>query len=331
MRKTIAFILCVTILLSLCGCSLSDAVAGEKQEYIVSAFGFDHEGKQIKMLVEAIVVNTDELSSEKETVLIEGVGEAPQEAMALILSQITQPLTLGHNAIIAVGEKVTASQFDSIIDFCKSNEQINLSAMLVSCKSAKELLSCEPLSSVAVGYDVMSMVEVAENRGTVFSNRFFEVLAMLTKPLKSFTLPFLEVKEKAFSLSGFLCYKNEAPIARLGLEKGQAYSLITDKISQGELIVDKEKIKIDFSKTTYSFSDSSGLNITLNVRIKAKGNIAPLKKETENILKEFSLTGDDIFGIGNIISKKEPEMWEKIKDRYPDNFKKAIFEVNFYE
>lgn len=325
MKKLTLIVLTVIMVSLLSGCSAKEAIASDKQEYIVSSLGFDNEGGKIKMLIEAIVVNTDDLSEDKESRMITGVGINTDEAYSEITSKITQPLSLGHNAITVIGNKITEKQLQNIFEFCENEPQINIATMLIFTQNAEKLLSSEPISSVAVGYDVMSMIEVAEEKmGTIFKNRLYEVRALNNKPMKTFWVPNITAEDEKMILSGLAVFQNNRVTKILNNQEAVVLSFITDSLTRGETVIEGEKIKTDYCKVAYDFSFEEKLNITVNVNIKAKGDTELLKSKAEEMLRN-----EDIFGLGNVIYQKKPKLWEKIKENYTEYYENAERRVIF--
>ncbi len=317
-------ILCVMFFMS--GCSAKEAIASDKQEYIVSSLGFDGKEDGIKMIIEAIVVNTDDLEEEKESRLIIGEGKNINEAYGKIISKTTQPLSLGHNAITVIGEKVTPKQLDEIFEFCRENTQINIATMLIYSENAEKLLSAKAVSSVAVGYDIMSMIEVSEEKqGTIFKNRLYEALALNSKPMETFCVPYITVENEEMILNGVAVYKENKVTKLLDNEQGVILSLVTDSLKRGETVIGGQKTETQYCKVTYDFSFEEKLIININIRLKAKGDKTLIKNKTEELL------GEDIFGMGNIIYQKKPKIWDKIKNSYDEYYENGEIRVNIYE
>lgn len=324
MRRFAILFFAVFSLFVLSGCSAKEAIASDKQEYIVSSIGFDNSMGGIKMIIEAVVVNTDDLKEEKESRIITGKGKNPDEAYSNIISKITQPLSLGHNAVTVIGESVTPEQLNLIFDFLKGTPQINIATMLIFSENAEELLLAKAVSSVAVGYDIMSMIEVTEEkRGTIFKNRLYEAIALNNKPMKTFWIPYIGLEKEEISIKGLAVFKENKVIRFLNNEQAVVLSLITDTLGRGEIVVLGEKIQTQYCKVTYSFDSQK---IEVNVRLKAKGDKMLIKNEAQKLLQK-----EDIFGIGNIIYQKKPKLWEKIKDNYALYYQKAEKTVNVYE
>ena len=332
MKKLSGLILCVCLVFSLCGCSAREAISSDKQEYIVASLGFDKKDNRYAMFLEAIVVNTEDMNADKQNIVIAGMGDSIEQAYSQIISKITQPLSLGHNAVTVIGRSVDSRMLKEILNYCSENKELNIGTMLISTESAEKLLECESVSSVAVGYDLMSMLEVWEEKtGQLMENRLYEAKSKTQKTLNVFSLPYTEVENEEFSLVGLSVFEDFGEICTLNTEEMGLYSLISDRVSPGEFIIGGEKIKINFSKTTYDFFLKEDLVIRVNMRLKTEGNSSLVKKKSEEFIKHQKTLGRDIFGFSNIIEKQNPKLWRKIKNDYTEYYKNSEIEVRVNE
>ena len=332
MKKVLGLILCVSVLFLLCGCSAMEAISSDKQEYIVASLGFDKQEGNYAMFMEAIVVNTEDMNAGKQNTVLEGIGGSIDEAYSQIISKITQPLSLGHNAVTVIGKSVDAEMFKEILNYCSENKELNIGSMLIFTESAEKLLASKPISSVAVGYDLISMLEVwEEETGQSIENRLYEVKSKTRKPFNVFSLPYIEVKGAEFSFDGLTVFEDYGEICPLSTEGAGLYFLVTDRVSRGEFVTEGKKTTIKFSKTTYDFSLEENLVIRVNMRLKLTGGSSFLKKKTEEFIKQQKTLGRDIFGFSNIIEKQNPKLWRKIKNNYTEYFKNSKIEVRVNE
>lgn len=329
MKRLLSILIVICLCATISGCSAKEAIASDKQEYIVSALGFDNDGSEILMILEAIAVNSDDLTLQKQSLLITGTGKTAAEAFAEIIEKTTQPLMFSHCAVIVVGKELSGKQLENIFDFCYEKDEINLAAMFVTAEKSRKLLSCKPLSSVAMGYDIVTMAEVfGEERGIIFENLFYEIESARNKEMKTFSIPFFKVVDKKFSLNGITIFKNNRSITDLKMQEAQVFSFITNGIKKGNLILEDREIKINSSKTTYDFSFGERLRIEVNIKLDASGSEDFIKGEVEKIFSLAGESGNDIFALGNIISHQSPEIWNQIKGNYKEYFKNAMFKVN---
>lgn len=326
MKKAIAVALIMCVVFFLCGCSATEVISANQQEYIVSALGFDSEKGKVKLTVEAVAVNTEALREEEENFKISALGNTVYEAYSNALARVTQPLSLGHSGVSVIGSEINADRLEEILNFHKEQTQINISAMLVFTESAEELLNCRPTTSVAIGYDIMSMLEVAEKwQGTEFKNRLYEVNSQKLKPLKTFAIPRISVKEEKPALSGLAVFKDNKMNTLLDNEETALYCLITNSLTEGEIVLKGDKTEIKYANVKYDFGFEERLNVNVGIHLKANGNVENLKELTEEFLYK-----EDIFGIGNIIYQKDNKIWERIKTDYQDFYRNADIKVNIY-
>ncbi len=161
MKKALWFFV---LLLFLCGC--------EKQgpEYLVSSIGFDKVNDGYKVCFESVIINSEDT---KQTVkLLKGEGQTLSMAINEIEKQCTQPLLLSHCGVLVIGDSITKNELNDIATYCVKGEQITLAAFLIRTESAQKLLSVKPLSSVAVGFDIMGLLEQSKH----YKNRLFELV-----------------------------------------------------------------------------------------------------------------------------------------------------------
>ncbi len=215
MKKVITILMLVVFTVSLCGCSTKSAVVYNRGEYIVSAIGFDNDFNDIKMTVEAIVVNSDIPQDPEKSKIFSGSGTSIAQAFFEINKKITQPLMFSHTGVIAMGESLLPNQINDVLKFCYEKDEINLAAMFVATADAKELLSCKAVSSVAVGYDIMNMTQVmGEKTNFKFKNRFYEVEANRNAPSKTVSLPYFTVSDGSVIFKGVNIYEQDRLIKK---------------------------------------------------------------------------------------------------------------------
>ena len=163
-------LLIFTLLISLCGCRQTGG------EYIISSMGFDNSGGLINTCFEAIVINSE--TTESQIKLIEGKGKTVTDGIEKIKKQTTQKLLLSHCGVLVMGENLTESQINEIYEFCFNERDITLSARVVVTENAKQLLQTKPVSSIAVGYDILGLIEQYSKKDKQIKNRYFEIMAL---------------------------------------------------------------------------------------------------------------------------------------------------------
>lgn len=185
--KRLLIILPLFILL--CGCQKTSP------EYLISSIGFDNVDGQLNTCFEAIVINSE--TQDSKVKIIEGSGETVEQGIEQIEKKCTQGFLLSHCGVLVIGDTVTDSQLNNIYDYCFKNFDITLSAYFVKSNNAKELLSQEPISTIAVGYDIFGLIkQYSQSKKIRIKNRYFEIMAQD----KKVTLPEITLKEEGYYL-----------------------------------------------------------------------------------------------------------------------------------
>ena len=330
MKKLLAAILSSIVLLLTCGCSFKPTFSAGVQESIVSALGFSETENGIEAYLETIAINSEALDGEKELKILKGNGKTAFEAVAAAKSHATQGLELSHCAVVIIDNSISPAVFEKICEYCYNETEITLSVIVVCTKNSEKLLECSPSASVAVGYDIVSMLEnISLNSGVIYKNRFYELAALKEKPLNTFALPLLKADKEAFTIEGLTVFSDFKQTVSLNTEQTHLYSIITDNHSSGEFFINNNRYKLSSVKVKYDFKYNQNLNIILSVNIDSeKGNPDEIKS---NLLKELENSKglySDIFGFANLLQYFNAEIWHSIKNDYANIYKNSIFTVN---
>lgn len=173
MKKTL-LCLTVTLLLCLCGCTTNSL--NKMGSYSVAAIGFEGKDKDFSIYVEAVVVNSEDSDKPVEKMLFKGEGDTPEKAYEEAISKSAKPFSLGHCAVLVLSEDIEEQVIEDVFDFCLKERDITVSVSVVSSENVEKLLQAESFSSVAAGYDIVSILETQYKvRKIGFSNRLYEV------------------------------------------------------------------------------------------------------------------------------------------------------------
>lgn len=188
-------LLLITVILTLflCGCSAGNSITRESPEYIISSLGFDTDEENIIILMEAIVINSEDTSAEKKLIILEGKGETVSDAAKEAQTKAVLPLNFSHCGVIILGNGINREIFKEIFDYCYNKDQINLAAYFITAERTKALLSEKPIASISIGYDIMNRIESQkELSGEEYSNRFYQIAAEWEKRSPDFDIPLLK-------------------------------------------------------------------------------------------------------------------------------------------
>ncbi len=163
--------------LFLCSCKQ------ETQKYLITAIGADYDDGLYTLYFEAVVANTEEEGQKRE--IITATGRTLLETVKNIEKQATLPLLTSHCGVVAVGKGITRTKLLGIMRYCKENRNIPLSIQFIKTESPEKLLKTGPVSSISVGYDLVSMMQKSQKP---LENRLFEIYESQSPVLPKITL-----------------------------------------------------------------------------------------------------------------------------------------------
>lgn len=195
--KILKLCLCISVIVLLSGCNNWEL--NDNGKYIVSAIGIDKSQNDYVLSVEAVVVNSEDSERDIENLVFDGVSSTLEKAWVKAVEKSAKPLSLSHCAVVVLGQSIKSSDLEKIIEFCIKKEDLTVSVGFIRCFTAKEILSQKPFSSVAVGYDIASILETqyTQNKKS-FNNRLYEIYG--TKNIDG--LPLFKIAEKRVSFGG---------------------------------------------------------------------------------------------------------------------------------
>lgn len=331
MKKLCLAVIIPVLILTLTGCSAAESFSTIAHEYLVSALGFDQNGDEITAFFETVVINSEDASAEKKNELLSGSGYDIDTALRHAADKATETLELSHCAAVVISESVDKEKIKEIFEFLSKEKSITLSIILISTENAGELLSCETISSVAVGYDIMNMQQ-ANTRisGINYKNRFFELEAARKKDIKTFTLPYFKVTIGEYFIDGMTVYKEDSAVMRLDNQESSVYAIATDSQGKGILNFSDRQINVESVKTDCVLKGDIAPKIVLEAEIKTESGKEAEYEIKESIKNLFSASQElevDLFSIGNIIERKKNDFYLKIKKDYYGFYKTAELEV----
>ncbi len=174
MKKLMILLLCPLLL---CGCRQ------KPQEYLITAIGADYDGGLYTLYFEAVITNTEKDSQKRE--VLTAKGRTLLKTVEQLEKQATLPLLMSHCGVVAVGKGISRTKLLGIMRYCKENRNIPLSIQFIETESPQKLFQTEPISSISVGYDLVSMMRKTEKP---LKNRLFEIYKSQSPVLPKITL-----------------------------------------------------------------------------------------------------------------------------------------------
>lgn len=331
-RLLILFLSAVISLCSLGGCSVKKNISSYSQEYLISAMGFDQINGKLTAYLEAVIVNTEDTNAERRLELIEGNGATVKEALSNANKKTAQPLLLSHCGVVVIGNSVSPQYFSGICDYFYRENELTLSVFFVSAENASSLLSSEAISSIAVGYDIMSMLSQQSQRtGISYKNRFYQIYSAKAKPLNTVAIPYFKTTDKGYYIDGLTIFEGFAPVMRLDNTQTALYAILTDTQGSGSVLIDGKELKISSSYARWKFEKDQQLKIRLLLDLKTEKSteVQPetVKQEIEELFAASRQAGTDFFALGNILYSMKKDVWDQIQKDYVNQYKNSVLTV----
>lgn len=207
MRKFLSLsLISVICFLSLSGCSGGNKFSAATHKYIISAIGFDKENGYLTVTLEAVAINSEETGDNSKRVIISGKSKKAYDAFKLAVTNAVEPIETGHCTTVVLGKNINGKCLETILSFLNEKQDINPAISLVSSDNAVKLLKTEPISSVSIGYDLLSMQSSISRQFNIkFENRLYNFLS----EKEILLIPYFKISDKEFSLKNVHLYKNE--------------------------------------------------------------------------------------------------------------------------
>lgn len=217
----------------LVSCSFIPGYTEPEDQYMISALGFDEEGDEL-------VVSAQTSSEEGKVLAVyRGRGDSIEYAMAHLEGTDAKRIELGHCGAVVIGESVSAERLREILDYCRRNDDVTVSAGLGTAHNAFELLSREDAS----GYAIMRAMRKGEDgNGISEGGRLYSALDVLFSGKRGgvFALPYFALDEEAWSLWGLRLFRNCERLTLLDRSESVIYTMVSGSFGSGmaDVVVD---------------------------------------------------------------------------------------------
>lgn len=210
MKKLSVCLVAVFLCCMLAGCSFRSGSAGNDRRFMVTALGFSESGDNITVTAEIVTVNSESAKAEPSPQTLSYTANGITKALCGIANSLSRPMLLEHCGVIVIGTALSAERLREIFDYCFKENRITLSAYMIATDDPAALLDGEPVSSVAVGYDIMGIIgQKAETGKIKFENRYFEIESRREKGERVFSMPYFARTEDGVTLDGSAVFDSD--------------------------------------------------------------------------------------------------------------------------
>ncbi len=225
-KKLFLIITALSLSVTLTACRGAGENIKNDRRFMVSALGFETDGFLIKVTSELIIINSEDPETPPQAKTFSAKSSTVTGALEDISARLSRPMLLEHCGIIAIGDRMNEKRFSEICDYCFAENRITLSAYMISAPDPEQLLSSEPESSAAVGYDIMNIIEQQNAANGINTNsRFFEVESSRESGKSTFFLPRFEKAESGAVFGGIAVFEHDKQKELISRENINANSL----------------------------------------------------------------------------------------------------------
>ncbi len=225
-KKLFLIITALSLSVTLTACRGAGENIKNDRRFMVSALGFEIDGFLIKVTSELIIINSEDPETPPQAKTFSAKSSTVTGALEDISARLSRPMLLEHCGIIAIGDRMNEKRFSEICDYCFAENRITLSAYMISAPDPEQLLSSEPESSAAVGYDIMNIIEQQNAANGINTNsRFFEVESSRESGKSAFFLPRFEKAESGAVFGGIAVFEHDKQKELISRENINANSL----------------------------------------------------------------------------------------------------------
>lgn len=330
---------------------------------IVTGMAIDKDEETGPYLLTLEIADTRKASKDNELKAqhIEAEGDTIFNAIRNAKRRLNNKLYGGHMKLVIISQELAEREgvlplLENLLRDGETRE--TLSVAIAQTKSAKEILLSKTIESAIISYDVNQSIE--EDSDTTAATRYvplYKAYSAIKSPGNTLVLPALHQaknsNEQVIETNGIALFRSDRLIGWLSPEKTMYYLLFKDEVHGGAVSCQLNEnqatntsleIKKCNAKTDYSFHDRQ-LTVTLKVKIamnlmesntpldlRQAPERARLEERIAAVLTERisglfveaqTVIGNDIFGLGNLIYKDNPMLWQEIEGDWDSIFKEA--------
>lgn len=334
--------------------------------YIVAGLAVDKADNagMFEITVEAVNMKDTDFQPNIQSYKIERIGDAIFDSIREMIRISSKHLYWGHATTLVVSGDVAKDSIMPTLDLIARDPETRMAMdiFISKEKTAKELLNTQSFATDIRSYELNTMVNESKNLIAVPEKKVYELINDLALPKTHSVLPAVEVDivdgKLTNVLSGGAVFNKDKLVGFLNDEDILPYLFIKNEVKGGLINVKVEELPRDtaileiFNSKTKLKPNYNENDISFDIDIYTEVNIGELnteidyisepgrdilKKLTENKLKneieaviekmqkQFGL---DIFGFGNVIRQRNPQLWKTIEKDWDSIFKDLDVNVN---
>ena len=329
---------------------------------IVTGIGVDKDEERFKvsvMIANASSVSSSSKEGDSSTTVITGTGKTITEAITDIEKIVPKDLYTGHLSAIVISDKLAYEGLYDILSAIMRNPESIKKLFLIIAKESESVDILKTLSPLE-NFPTQNIVTNLKTSDTILGTTTDVMMStfivnMLDEGIENI-LPTITIKGNKNEADNVDDLKNsevkgELKLNNLAIFKyDKLIGYVDEDISKGINIINNQAISTELFLPCYKNLDieNNKLKYTLNVTGTGSINETNCKldlndpKVIENInnsasaeiydlinnsFNEVFKYKSDIFGLGNILYKKDPKLWKKLEKDWNNNLDKLDIKV----
>ena len=332
---------------------------------LVSAIAIDIDDNTGQYIVNVEIIDVEEGPAGPLFIpsLIEIRGETIYDAIRNMISLTTKKLYFAHTPLLVVSQEYAKEGLIPILDWLSRHQESRLTISIYVSKedTAKEVLLLESSNTKMRTFEFEEILKADKYLAKSPNIQVFQVTNQVQNNKIGSVLPLAEIVningKDSIKLQGSAYFSTDKLKGVFDPMETMKYLFVKDQIDQGVLVIDMQE-KDNMDKVTLEiFNNKSKINIKIEnqdiffiVKINTlvsiqeidsginytdKNGRAFLKKKTEDFIEKeigsfiasVQENAIDIFGFGNLLSKKYPDLWKTVEEDWDTIFKDLNIDV----
>lgn len=361
-KKCVSILIVLSLVFALCGCW---NYRGLNELTVIIGIAIDkNEDNGYKLTFETVDFNTSVEESGPKSEIIESEGKTIFDAVRNAKKRVNNKLYFGQAQTVIISEELGREQnIGELMDwFMRDGECRETMCFVISQeKTAAEILATKGVGQPLVANEIKKIVE-GDPQVTVSTVyvELYEIFNMLKAPGEDVVLPAIHTVNNggvtACEINGIAVYRGQKLAGYLTPEESKYFMFAVDEVKKGLLTLtgseDMSDLSLEISKnktrTSFRYKDKTMVytiktetQVYLGEYLGEKNSLSEkqmeaiedaAEKEIENnitaVVKKAQNDFDaDIFGFGNMVYKKDNDLWQELQDQWDELFQNATVEV----
>ncbi|HHV64122.1 MAG TPA: Ger(x)C family spore germination protein [Peptococcaceae bacterium] len=307
-----------------------------------------------------------ENSREKAVSLVSSKGDTAFIAVRSMVEKLAKDIFPSKMELLLIGEDLARAGLQEVFDLMERDPESNMTAKVLLVKGApvKQVMEAESEQEKIPSLHLVKSITVNQDTfGSSKEARVIDILREVALPGKDPLIPVVEILEEKENLkvknilvSGSAAFRGDKLVGYLTATETRGWLLAENKIKASvyslpspndetknisfemycengqkkvEFIEGKPKLVIKIKATGDIGESQEPTDLTQPQMLKKLENKIKqiITEEVNSALNSAQKYHSDIFGFGDIIHRKNPQEWQKIKDNWPEIFSKAPTEI----